>query len=89
MKHLNDDELVEGYRISLKQGFIAEIFLRYSDAAYRTALQFTANTADAEDAVQISFIKFLRDFDQFQQGTNIKAWLMRIVVNTCKDKYRE
>jgi len=89
MKNLTDDELVAGYESTQNQGYIAEFFLRYSDAAYRTALQFTRHTADAEDAVQISFIKCLRDFNQYQKGTNLKAWLMRIVVNTCKDKYRE
>jgi len=86
MKRLSDDDLVEGYRASKNPEFLAEIFLRFSDIAFRTAFQFSKNTSDAEDAAQNAFIKCMNDLNQYQLGTNFKAWLMRIVVNSCKNK---
>lgn len=86
MKRLSDDDLVDGYRVSKNPEFLTEIFLRYSDIAFRTAFQFSKNNSDAEDAAQNAFIKCMNDLNQYQLGTNFKAWLMRIVVNSCKNK---
>ncbi|PCJ52373.1 MAG: hypothetical protein COA79_23770 [Planctomycetota bacterium] len=86
MKQLSDDELVKGYRDLKTPEYLAEIFLRYSDSAFRTAFQFSGNNADAEDAVQVAFVKCMHDLYQYQLGTNLRAWLMRIVINTCKNK---
>jgi RNA polymerase sigma-70 factor (ECF subfamily) len=52
------------------------------DSAYRFALSMTRDAAEADDLVQESFLKALRSFDTFQEGTNCKAWLFRIVRNT-------
>jgi RNA polymerase sigma-70 factor (ECF subfamily) len=62
--------------------------LAYLDALYRTALRMTRSEADAEDLVQETYIKALRFRDQFTPGTNLKAWLFRILTNTFINSYR-
>ncbi|MDE3112091.1 MAG: sigma-70 family RNA polymerase sigma factor [Chloroflexota bacterium] len=62
--------------------------LSYLDALYRTALRMTRSEADAEDVVQETYIRALRHRDQFTPGTNLKAWLFRILTNTFINSYR-
>ncbi len=62
--------------------------LRHLDALYRTALRMTRSEADAEDLVQETYIRALRFRDQFTLGTNMKAWLFRILTNTFINTYR-
>jgi RNA polymerase sigma-70 factor (ECF subfamily) len=62
--------------------------LRHLDALYRTALRMTRAEADAEDLVQETFIRAFRFRDQFTLGTNMKAWLFRILTNTFINTYR-
>ena len=62
--------------------------LRHLDALYRTALRMTRSEADAEDLVQETFIRAFRFRDQFTLGTNMKAWLFRILTNTFINTYR-
>ena len=62
--------------------------LAFLDALYRTALRMTRSEADAEDLVQETYIKALRFRDQFTPGTNLKAWLFRILTNTFINSYR-
>jgi RNA polymerase sigma-70 factor (ECF subfamily) len=49
----------------------------------------TRNAADAEDVVQETFLKAYRAYDSFEEGTNLKAWLYRILTNTYINKYRK
>jgi RNA polymerase sigma-70 factor (ECF subfamily) len=63
--------------------------LSYIDALYRTALRMTRSEADAEDLVQETYIRALRFRDQFTPGTNLKAWLFRILTNTFINSYRK
>jgi RNA polymerase sigma-70 factor (ECF subfamily) len=62
--------------------------LGFLDALYRTALRMTRSEADAEDLVQETYIRALRFRDQFTPGTNLKAWLFRILTNTFINSYR-
>jgi len=62
--------------------------LAFLDALYRTALRMTRSEADAEDLVQETYIKALRFREQFTPGTNLKAWLFRILTNTFINSYR-
>jgi RNA polymerase sigma-70 factor, ECF subfamily len=55
---------------------------------YSAALRMTRNPADAEDLVQETFLKAYRGFGGFQEGTNLKAWLYRILTNTYINTYR-
>src|SRR2546430_2544897 len=63
--------------------------LPFLDQLYSAALRMTRNPADAEDLVQETFAKAYASFHQFQQGTNLKAWLFRILTNTFINTYRK
>lgn len=62
--------------------------LSFLDALYRTGLRMTRSEAEAEDLVQETYIKAFRHRDQFTPGTNLKAWLFRILTNTFINLYR-
>jgi RNA polymerase sigma-70 factor, ECF subfamily len=62
--------------------------LGFLDALYRTGLRMTRSEADAEDLVQETYIRAFRFKDQFTPGTNLKAWLFRILTNTFINSYR-
>ncbi|MDO7867361.1 sigma-70 family RNA polymerase sigma factor [Nocardioides jiangxiensis] len=63
--------------------------LPYLDQLYSAALRMTRNPADAEDLVQETFAKAFAAFHQFKPGTNLKAWLYRILTNTFINSYRK
>ncbi|MBI1865790.1 MAG: sigma-70 family RNA polymerase sigma factor [Nitrospirae bacterium] len=56
---------------------------------YRTALRLTGNDADAQDLVQEAVLRAFRFFDSFEPGTNCRAWLFRILMNTFVNEYRK
>jgi len=60
----------------------------YMDALYSSALRMTRNPADAEDLVQETYLRAYRGFPGFQEGTNLKAWLYKILTNTFINIYR-
>ena len=62
--------------------------LSHIDALYRTALRMTRSEADAQDLVQETYVRALRFREQFTPGTNLKAWLFRILTNTFINEYR-
>src|SRR5512137_337527 len=62
--------------------------LRHLDALYGAAVRLTRNERDAEDLVQDSLLRAYRFFDRFERGTNIKAWLFKILTNTFINRYR-
>jgi RNA polymerase sigma-70 factor (ECF subfamily) len=62
--------------------------LRHLDALYAAAVRLTRNERDAEDLVQDAFLRAYRFFDKFERGTNIKAWLFKILTNTFINRYR-
>ncbi len=63
--------------------------LVYLDQLYGAALRMTRNPADAEDLVQETFAKAFAAFHQYRPGTNLKAWLYRILTNTYINSYRK
>jgi RNA polymerase sigma-70 factor, ECF subfamily len=63
--------------------------LQYLDQLYSAALRMTRNPADAEDLVQEAFTKAFASFHQYQPGTNLKAWLYRILTNAYINSYRK
>ncbi|SEF83390.1 RNA polymerase, sigma subunit, ECF family [Thermomonospora echinospora] len=63
--------------------------LPFLDQLYSAALRMTRNPADAEDLVQETFARAFASFHQFKEGTNLKAWLYRILTNTFINSYRK
>ncbi len=63
--------------------------LPYLDQLYSAAMRMTRNPADAEDLVQETFAKAYSSFHQYRPGTNLKAWLYRILTNTFINSYRK
>lgn len=65
-----------------------ELTLRHLDPMFSAALRLTKNERDAEDLVQDAYLRAYRFFDKFERGTNIKAWLFKILTNTFINRYR-
>ncbi|MDQ2754431.1 MAG: sigma-70 family RNA polymerase sigma factor [Actinomycetota bacterium] len=62
--------------------------MEYMSSLYSAALRMTRNPSDAEDLVQETYLKAYRAFGGFQEGTNLKAWLYKILTNTFINSYR-
>ena len=71
------------------QAHFADQAMEYMAPLYSAALRMTRNPADAQDLVQETFVKAYAAFGQFEQGTNLKAWLYRILTNTFINTYRK
>lgn len=66
----------------------AEQAIPYMGSLYSAALRMTRNPSDAEDLVQETYLKAYRAFEGFQEGTNLKSWLYKILTNTFINAYR-
>ncbi len=62
--------------------------LQYAPQLYSAALRMTRNPSDAEDLVQETFLRAYRSYAGFEEGTNLRAWLFRILTNTYINSYR-
>ncbi len=72
-----------------KRDRFEETVLPHVDAAYNLARWLARNEQDAQDVVQESYLRALRSFDTFQSGRDARAWLLKIVRNTCYTWLRE
>ena len=72
-----------------KQRLFEEQALPLLDQLYGGAMRLTRNQQDAEDLIQETYLKAFSNFDSFTQGTNLKAWLYRIMTNTYINSYRK
>ena len=66
----------------------AEQAMQYAPQLYSAALRMTRNQADAEDLVQETYLRAYRGFGGFTEGTNLRAWLFRILTNAYINTYR-
>ena len=64
------------------QDEFAQQAMEFMPQLYATALRMTHNASDAEDLVQETYLKAYRGFAGFEQGTNLRAWMFRILTNT-------
>ncbi len=67
----------------------AEQAMPLMDQLYSAAMRMTRNPSDAEDLVQETYMKAYRGFERFQEGTNLKAWMYRILTNSYINRYRQ
>lgn len=85
-----DETLLQEYFKTKDPKFINEIFTRYADVGFRTAMRYVHNESDAEDVLQSAYIQFLKNVFNFRAGTStVKPWLMKMIVNASKVKLRE
>lgn len=70
------------------QESFADQAMEYMPQLYSAALRMTRNRADAEDLVQEAYLRAYRGFAGFEEGTNLRAWLFRILTNTYINSYR-
>jgi RNA polymerase sigma-70 factor (ECF subfamily) len=70
------------------QATFVEDAMEFMPSLYSAAMRMTRNAADAEDLVQETYLKAYRGYGGFQEGTNLKAWLYRILTNTFINTYR-
>ena len=72
--------------VTTREDFTHDV-MQHAPQLFSTAMRMTRNRSDAEDLVQETFIKAWRSFATYQQGTNLRAWLFRIMTNTYINKY--
>jgi RNA polymerase sigma-70 factor (ECF subfamily) len=87
-RRLGDHAVANNERTAQRARFERDA-LPFVDQLYAAALRMTRNPADAEDLVQETFLKAYAAFHQFEEGTNLKAWLYRILTNTFINSYRK
>ena len=100
MKKDSNSELAPAYKggvalagasesvVQRKERFERDAF-QYTNQLYAAALRYTKNSTDAEDLVQDTYAKAFVSFHQFEDGTNLKAWLYRILTTTFINNYRK
>ena len=84
-----DVPVTEGEKPEERRARFERDALPLLDQLYGAGLRMTRNPADAEDLVQETFLKAYSAFHQFEEGTNLKAWLYRILTNTYINSYRK
>ena len=75
-------------RMGDEQSYIA-VVEEFSNLVYRIAYQNLMNVADAEDVVQEVFIKLLKHREEFEDREHLKAWLLRVAINQCRDYHKQ
>jgi RNA polymerase sigma-70 factor (ECF subfamily) len=83
-----EERVATGERTDQRRARFERDALPFLDQLYAAGLRMTRNPADAEDLVQETFLKAYAAFHQFEEGTNLKAWLYRILTNTYINSYR-
>lgn len=78
-----------GERNTRDADVFVEQALPFADQLYAAAMRLSKNPSDAADLVQETFLKAYQSFHQYEQGTNLKAWLYRILTNTYINIYRK
>jgi RNA polymerase sigma-70 factor (ECF subfamily) len=79
---------MSGVEAMAEQKQFVDDAMGFMPSLYTAAMRMTRNTSDAEDLVQETYLKAYRAYGSFQEGTNLKAWLYRILTNTFINSYR-
>ena len=82
-------ELVKEESASDRNARFERDAMQFADQLYAAALRYTKNPEDAKDLVQDTYLKAFASFHQFEEGTNLKAWLYRVLQTTFINNYRK
>ena len=85
----DDSELMRRYIQSGDCDAMDSLFRFHADGAFRLALRWCGNPADAEDVVQTAFLQVLKQAAQYRGQSCVRGWIMSIVINTCRMKIRD
>lgn len=90
-KHMEEEELIpkQQYSDADKQKIFNNEFMPHINSMYNFAYRLTLDQDDSKDLLQDTYLKAYRFIDSFQQGTNAKAWLFRILKNSFINDYRK
>lgn len=88
MQKFSDQELVAQYIDTKDHQYLTELFMRHSDIVYRTALRTMKNTSDAEDIMQIAYIKMISNLHLYSGKGSVLGWMLQMVVYCCYDRLR-
>ena len=88
MQKYSDPELVALYLESKDLKYLTELFTRHSDIVYRTALRTMKNPSDAEDMMQFSYIKMIKNLHLYSGTGSVLGWMLQTVVYSCYDQLR-
>jgi RNA polymerase sigma factor (sigma-70 family) len=88
MQTTSDEELVANYIKSHDHQYLTELFKRHSDILYRNAFRKMKNPADAEDIMQIAYIKMLKDLPSYKGTGSVLGWMLLVVMHSCFDRLR-
>lgn len=88
MQNYSDQELVSLYLESKDLKYLTELFTRHSDIVYRTALRTMRNASDAEDVMQVAYIKMIKNFHLYSGSGSVLGWMLQTVVYSCYDQLR-
>jgi RNA polymerase sigma factor (sigma-70 family) len=84
-----EEAIREQYSEQEKQSIFNQEFMPHINSMYNFAYRLTLDSDDAKDLLQDTYLKAYRFIDSFQQGTNAKAWLFRILKNSFINDYRK
>jgi RNA polymerase sigma-70 factor (ECF subfamily) len=85
---IEDKAMLDEARRRAEEAAVAELVSQYAGTLYRVAFSVLRNTADAEDAVQETFVRVLRHRDTLDEVRDHRVWLIRIVWNVVLDRKR-
>lgn len=88
IQNYTDEELVKNYQELREYQYLTELFMRHSDVIYRAALRKMKNPADAEDIVQIAFLKMVKDLLNFKGTGSVIGWMVQVVIHTSYDRIK-
>jgi RNA polymerase sigma-70 factor (ECF subfamily) len=86
---MEEEVIRQQYSEQEKQNIFNQEFMPHINAMYNFAYRLTLDSDDAKDLLQDTYLKAFRFIDSFQQGTNAKAWLFRILKNSFINDYRK
>ena len=85
IQEMDDVFLIRRFAEEADREALGLLFRRHADMAYRMAMRYLRNASEAEDAVQMAFVKVMQQAGDYRGAAGVRSWVMRIVAGTCVD----